>query len=95
MTLGQSLLGTLFLVSMELAWWEAAVLFALGLIQFLLSPVPQNASFWGTLATHIHRYVTWAYWAFAAVETARLLIGWRKPLAFALSARMWRAHVRR
>jgi len=95
MTLGQSALGTLFLVSMELLWWEAALLFALWLIQFLLSPVPQSASFWGTLATHIHMYITWAYWVCAAVEVGRLLIGWRKPVAFVQFTRMWRAHVRR
>jgi cation:H+ antiporter len=94
MTLGQSVVGTLFLINMELAWWEAAVLFALWLVQFLLSPVTQDASFWGTLATHIHRYVTGAYWAWAAVETGRLLIGWRKPLALVHFAGMWREHVR-
>jgi cation:H+ antiporter len=94
MTLGQSVVGTLFLINMELAWWEATVLFALWLIQFALSPVTQDASFWGTLATHIHVYVTWAYWAWGAIEVGRLLIGWRKPLALVHFAKMWREHVR-
>ena len=39
MTLGQSLLGALFLVNMELVWWEAAELFLLWAVQFALSPV--------------------------------------------------------
>src|SRR5947208_8803586 len=40
MTLGQSLVGMLFLINMELIWWEAAVLFGLFFIQFALSAVP-------------------------------------------------------
>ena len=43
MTLGQSLLGTLFLVNMRLAWWEAAGLFVLWAVQFALSPFPGPA----------------------------------------------------
>lgn len=94
MTLGQSLVGTLFLINMELAWWEAAVLFALWAIQFALSPVPLSAPFWGAVATHIHRSVTYAYLIWAGVEIVRLLFGRRKPLAFTLFAEMWRRHVR-
>jgi cation:H+ antiporter len=37
MTIGQSLLGALLLANMRFAWWEAALLFALWAIQFLLS----------------------------------------------------------
>ena len=95
MTLGQSLIGTLFLINMELAWWEAAALFVLWVVQFALSPVPLSDSFWGTLAQHIHRYVTGAYLVWAGIEIVRMLIGWRKPLAFVQFAEMWRSHVRR
>src|SRR5262245_15964277 len=37
MTIGQSLLGAVLLVNMRFSWWEAALLFALWLIQFVLS----------------------------------------------------------
>ncbi len=37
LTIGQSLLGALLLANMRFAWWEAALLFALWLIQFVLS----------------------------------------------------------
>jgi cation:H+ antiporter len=37
MTIGQSLLGALLLSNMRFSWWEAALLFALWLIQFMLS----------------------------------------------------------
>ena len=41
MTLAQSLLGALFLINMELAWWEAAGLFVLFLIS-LINPSPPS-----------------------------------------------------
>src|SRR5690242_19926734 len=94
MTLGQSLIGALFLINMELAWWEAAALFFLWAVQFALSPVEPSPGFWGTLAGHIHRYVTITYLAWSAVEAGRMLVGWRKPMAFACFAEMWRRHVR-
>src|SRR6185369_17354944 len=37
MTIGQSLLGALLLANMRFAWWEAALMFALWGIQFVLS----------------------------------------------------------
>jgi cation:H+ antiporter len=37
MTIGQSLLGALFLANMRFRWWEAALLFVLWAVQFVLS----------------------------------------------------------
>jgi cation:H+ antiporter len=85
MTLAQSLVGTLFLINMALAWWEAALLFLLWAVQFALSPFPE---------AHIHRYVTFAYLGWSGVEVVRIVLGRRKPLAFQLFAVMWRKHVR-
>jgi cation:H+ antiporter len=90
MTIGQSLLGALFLLNLELAWWEAAVLFALWLVQFALSPIPPSAGFWGTLARHIHWHVTLAYLAWAGIELVRMVTGWRKAAAFHQFAEVWR-----
>lgn len=94
MTLGQSLVGMLFLVNMELVWWEAATLFALWGIQFALSPLPPGPGFWGTLARHIHWYVTVAYLAWFGLGVLRYLLGRRRPEAFWLFAEMWRRHIR-
>jgi cation:H+ antiporter len=94
MTLGQSLIGALFLINMELAWWEAAALFLLWLVQFALSPIPPSAGLWGTMAGHVHKYVTYSYLIWAAVEVGRMVIGWRKPAAFQQFAEIWRRHVR-
>src|SRR5438094_3662006 len=53
MTLGQSLVGALFLINMKLAWWEAAILFFLWAVQFALSPVAPGPGILGSLAKHI------------------------------------------
>src|SRR5581483_1636971 len=94
MTLGQQLVGTLFLSNMKLEWWEAGLLFFLWVVQFALSPVTPGPGLWGILAGHIHLWVTIAYFAWSAIEIARILFGRRKPVAFQLFGEMWRRHVR-
>ena len=59
MTLGQQLVGMLFLINMELAWWEAASLFVLWFVQFVFSAIPPETQFWGPLATHVHFGSRW------------------------------------
>jgi cation:H+ antiporter len=59
MTFGQQLLGLTFLFNLEFAWWEAAGLFMLWLLQFIFSS-PQT-----------HWLVTYVYFGWAAVELAR------------------------
>jgi cation:H+ antiporter len=93
MTIGQQLIGMLFLVNMELAWWEAGALFALWFVQFLASVIPPGPTFWGQLGAHVHWWVTIAYFVWAAEELFRMMLGRRKPAAFIEFARMWRAHV--
>jgi hypothetical protein len=85
MTLGQSLVGMVFLINMELMWWEATALFSLWFIQFIFST---NAEL------HIHEYVTYIYLGWAGIELFRLLIGRRPARAFTLFRSVWRKHVR-
>jgi cation:H+ antiporter len=94
MTLGQSLVGTIFLINMRLDWWEAAALFGLWFIQFALSPVAPGPGFWGTLAGNIHWWVTIAYLVWAALGLASMATGRRKPLAFVHFGEIWRRHIR-
>ena len=94
MTLGQSLVGMLFLVNMKLTWWEAASLFSLWFIQFAFSPFPPGPGFLGFMATHIHWYVTVAYFLWCAVGLLRYLLGRRQLEAFHLFGVMWRKYVR-
>ncbi|MBM3748735.1 MAG: hypothetical protein FJW34_23420 [Acidobacteria bacterium] len=93
MTIAQSSVGMLFLVNMELDWWEAATLFGLWFIQFLFSPVSPGPGVWGYIAGHMHWLVTLAYWLWVAVGMVRMLLGKRRPAAFLLFAVMWRRHV--
>jgi cation:H+ antiporter len=94
MTLGQSLVGCIFLVNMKLEWWEAGALFALWAVQFAFSPVTPGAGFWRGLAGHIHWYVTVAYLVWAALGILSIFAGRRQPLALKMFAVMWRRHVR-
>jgi cation:H+ antiporter len=67
LTLAQSTLGALFLLNMELAWWEALGLFVLFLVPMIDSDV------------RVH--VTWIYFAWCGVEILRLIGGNRKAAA--------------
>jgi cation:H+ antiporter len=80
MTLGQALVGMMFLLNMELAWWEATVLFVLFLIPFASSATAP--------------YVTGAYFVWAGIELVRMLLGHRKPEALVQFAQVWKTHVR-
>jgi cation:H+ antiporter len=68
LALSQSLLGALFLVNMELAWWEAVGLFVLFVISLAASG-------------EVRIYVTWFYFAWCGVEALRLIVGNRKAAA--------------
>ncbi len=90
MTIGQALVGMLFLVNMELVWWEAAALFGLWAFQFAFSATGANLP--GGL--NVHWLVTIAYFVWAAWEILQIVLGRRKPAAFLEFARTWRKHVR-
>ena len=80
LTLGQAVIALVFLINMELVWWEAAslaVLFALPFFDSAMEPV-----------------ITWIYFGWAAVELVRMFLGRRKPQGFPLFVKMWRGHVR-
>jgi cation:H+ antiporter len=93
MTIAQSGVGMIFLVNMELAWWEAGTLFGSWGLQFALSPVSPGPGFWGFVAGHIHWWVTVAYLIWIALGIAGMLLGRRQPNAFRLFAVVWRRHV--
>ncbi len=81
LTLGQAGIAVVFLLNMELAWWEATVL-------AVLFAVP----FFDARAALV---VTWIYFAWIAIECVRILLGRRRAEAFPLFAHVWRSHVRR
>jgi cation:H+ antiporter len=94
MTLGQSLIGMLFLVNMQLAWWEASSLFGLWAIQFAFSPISPDAGTLGYIASHIHAWVTYIYFIWACVEIIRILAKRRHLTAFIEFGNIWNTYVR-
>ena len=80
MTFGQALLGLMFLINMELAWWEAMVLLVFFLIAFA--------------APGIGRVVTVGYFGWVVLELWRILAGRRKVTALARFLDTWNTHVR-
>jgi cation:H+ antiporter len=86
MTLGQSLMAMLFLINMQLAWWEAGAIFVLWAVQF-------GFSLAGHTASVVHLGTTIAYFTWAGVEIVRMLAGRRNPAAFRCFLAVWREHV--
>lgn len=80
LTLGQAAIAAMFLLNMELAWWEAAALAVLFAVPFF--------------DTAAETAVTWTYFAWIGVECVRILIGRRRAEALPLFAAVWRTHVR-
>ena len=93
LTLGQSLLGVVLLADMELAWWEATLLFVLWLFQFALSPFEPGPGVFRTIAARAHWIATAAYFGWCGVATLQLLGKRRLPPAFRLFAQAWRERV--
>jgi cation:H+ antiporter len=79
LTYGQAVIGLIFLVNMELAWWEATVLAVLFLIPFV------------SKSTEVA--VTYLYFVWAGIEIVRMIIQRRVPRAFPTFLRVWREHV--
>jgi cation:H+ antiporter len=80
LTLGQAVVGMIFLMSMRLTWYEATIMFVFFWIPFV------RAS-WATPVTVL-------YFVWAAAEVGRMFLGHRKLLAPAHFARIWKEHIR-
>jgi cation:H+ antiporter len=94
MTIGQSLVGMIFLVNMALNWLEAGALFTLWFLQFLLSPITPGPTGLGLIAGNFHWLVTVAYFLWFGVELIRTLLGKRPPVALVEFAEIWRTRIR-
>ena len=92
MTIGQSLIGMLFLMNMEVTWFEASALFGLWAIQFIFSPMTPGPSAMGWVIGHMHWLVTMVYLGWATLETLRLLLRWKMPEAIASFVQVWKEH---
>ena len=86
LTIGQSLVASVFLINMEFAWLEAAAMFGLFAAQFVLPAiVGQQAKLW----------IAIAFFVWAGVAVLMMLFERRMPAAFSSFGQMWREHVSR
>jgi len=81
LTLGQAVVGMTFLMNMQLAWYEAAIMFVFFWIPFVHSS-------WA-------KPVAVLYFVWAGIEVVRMFLGHRQLLAPGLFVRIWNEHVRR
>jgi cation:H+ antiporter len=95
LTIGQSLVGIVFLLDMQIAWWEASALFALWLFQFALSPVEPGPGLWRMIAAHAHWIVAAIYLGWSGLAALRFVVARRTPPVLRLFAKMWRERLAR
>jgi cation:H+ antiporter len=81
LTLGQALIGLLFLINMRLVWWEALVM-----LMFFALPFANPAWAWPAAMVQF---------AWVGIQVVRMLARGRVPEAFTYFAEVWRTHVRR
>ncbi len=81
LTLGQALVGMMFLINMQLSWWEAAVLLVLFFIPFA------NAA--------AAKFATAVYFLWAGIELMRMMQGKREPTALIRFTEVIQKHVKR
>jgi cation:H+ antiporter len=81
LTLGQAVVGMIFLMNMRLTWYEAAIMFVFFWIPFV--------------HTSWAKPVAGLYFGWAAVEMVRMLVGHRQVLAPGHFLRIWKEHIRR
>jgi len=67
LTIGQSMVGLIFLINMEFDWWEALTMFILFAAQF----IDPSAKLW----------ITWAFLLWTAFAVIRILVSRRLPAA--------------
>ncbi|MBV8553133.1 MAG: hypothetical protein JOY54_17690 [Acidobacteriaceae bacterium] len=84
LTVGQNLVGLIFLINMEFAWWEAAAMFILFAAQFALPP------FFGD---QVRVWITYVFFAWTIAALVVMIARREIPAALASFLETWREHV--
>ncbi len=95
LTIGQSLVGMIFLINLEMDWKEAAALFGLWFTQFILSPIKPDETLVGILAHYSHSVVAAAYFIWFGVAVVGMVRRRETPAAFTEFRNLWRQYVAR
>lgn len=86
LTISQSVLALTFLLNMRFSWWEAAGMFLLFGLQFVLP------GFFGSPAK---LWIVYAFLAWSVIELSVLAWNRRTPEALRSFSEVWKAHVKR
>jgi cation:H+ antiporter len=90
LTIAQGLVGLALLLKMRLAWWEALILFILYAAQLAFANTAAANPTMAYLTHHIHLWITYIYFIWAAASLLVLLAKQRVPPALQAFARTWR-----
>ena len=84
LTIGQSLVAATFLVNMEFSWWEAAAIFGLFVLQFVLPPL---------LGPDAKKWIAVLFLVWTASAILAMIFRGQKPAALVSFLEMWRLHI--
>jgi cation:H+ antiporter len=81
LTVAQSMVGLMMLLNMQLAWWEAGLLFFLYACQVTFANTAAQTPLFAYLAHHVRFWITEAYFAWVAIAAVLMIFRWRQPVA--------------
>jgi cation:H+ antiporter len=90
LTIAQALVGLVLLLKMKLTWWEALLLFALYAAQVAFANTAAGNPTLAYLTHHVHVWITYVYFIWAAVSLVILSAKHHVPPALQAFARTWR-----
>lgn len=94
LTIGQSMVGMVFLLNMRFRWWEALMLFVLYTTQVAFATAGAKAGFWSYLGQHVRFWVTVLYFLWAGISLVFMLARKRRPKAVSYFVETWRNYIR-
>jgi cation:H+ antiporter len=95
LTLGQSVVALVFLMNMELRWWQALALFVTFVTGFVFSALSARQDWIGFLGSNIRLWIVLLYFGYAATCLVWTIVRWKRPAAIYCLAETWVAHMGR
>ena len=94
LTIGQSMVGLVFLLNMTFEWWEALLLFVLYMTQVTFATAGANTGLWSYLGLHVRFWVTILYFAWVGIAVIMMIVRRKRPEALSCFVETWRHHIR-
>lgn len=94
LTIGQSMVGLVFLLNMSFEWWEALLLFVLYVTQIAFATTGANTGLWSYLGLHVRFWVTILYFVWVGIAIIVMIARKKRPEALSCFVETWRNHIR-